>query len=609
MAKNEEAYISSKCRFFPAGRDSFLAYNFLSRSCQIISRNLLDILQFTDHFRTVEGHKKSLIEAGWQDDGSGNIESCIRDLAERGLLTARTSLLSHLHKASSTDQPPPITSIVWPTRDRNQLLKRGLKSFLENNRQNSRAVRYIVLDDSCSEYISEDLQHILASFAARDIPVYYAGLQDKITFTENLLRVGKSSGLPQEIAKFAFFGPNKPYNDRTFGGNLNAMLLATRGQLVVVTDDDMICQVMAFNERNQELALSSRADSTDFRFYKDRKELLASNSFKEMDILHQHEILLGRTVPQVLFQQQDWNSIDFENASTELVYHLLTEQTIVCATMAGICGESGMGSQQSILGLTGSNRERLMQSASIYNTAKTSREVLRHAPSVTISDSNLLMSGNMGLDNRDLLPPFLPIGRNSDGLFATILNTCFSYNLIGHLPFALLHSPATDRKTSPDEFFDVRLRMTDILSLIVRTYTVPANSTDRVKSLRSLGEYLLDIGNLPLQQFEESIRLIWLESSTKKLEYLDFLLDQYRNQPDFWARDIDYLKKKLKTASVEKTAHSPVDISEYHTENRRARIFRDLVADFGSLLIWWPTILRLTDELLSENITLVRTVR
>lgn len=608
MAKDEEAYISSKCRLFPTGEDSFLAYNFLSHSCQVISRNLLNILRITDHFRTVGGHKKSLIEAGWQDDGSGYIEDSITELAKRGLLVTRTSFLSHLHKTSSTDHPPRITSIVWPTRDRNQLLQRGMNSYIENNRQYSLDTRFVVLDDSRSENTSKNLQQLLASLRAQGINIRYAGLQEKLNFIEQLLYAGNAAGLPKEVVDFAFFGPNKPYSNHTFGGNLNALLLATRGQMILVTDDDMICQATVFDDRNSGLVLSSRSDPTEFHFYRNREELYTSQKFEDIDILHCHETLLGRTVSQILFQHQQWNSIDVTTASPEMVYRLMTDPMRVSATMSGVCGDSGIGSQQFLLGLKGPNRDRLMQEESIYAAAKTSHEILRHVPNTTISDSSLLMAGNLGLDNRGPLSPFFPIGRNAEGLFATILTTCYSNNLIGHLPLALLHNPTTERKISPDEFFDVRLRMTDILSLIVRTYTVPANYTDKEKRLRSLGEYLFNIGNLPLQQFEELIRLLWLESSAKKLEYLELLLGVYRSRPDFWARDVDYLKKGIKNASVEEQAYLPMDLPASHLGKEGISILRKLVADFSSLLIWWPTILRLTEELLSDNTTLARTV-
>ena len=608
MAVDEEAFISSKCKFFPAGEDSFLAYNYLSRSCQIISQHLLTILKFTDRFRTVEDHKKALLELGWQDDGSGYIDSSIMELAERGLLTSCKALLSHLQKQISGTNPPPITSIVWPTRYRNNDLERGLQSYIDNNRRHSREVRYIVLDDSRSEHTSIDLQHILSSFAAPDIPILYAGLKEKISFTKELLRAGNSAGLPKEVVDFALFGPNSTDNNHTFGANLNALLLSTQGQLVLTTDDDIICRVVTFEGQDDEIALSSLSDPTDLHFYKNRDDLLSSVDFEDIDILHRHEKLLGQSISQILFQQENPHRINVESTSPELVHLLLTQQARIYATMSGICGVSGMDSQQMILGLRGAARDRLMHSESIYSMAKTSRKVLRHTSCETISDSTLLMSGNMGLDNRRLLPPFFPVGRNTDGLFATILRTCYSDQLIGHLPLSVLHDPSVTRTTSPEAFFDVRLRITDILSLIVRTYTIPEPTIDRNRVLRSLGEYLTNIGNLPLHQFEERIQILWLEDSSQKMVYLDFLLDYFQGQPDFWARDVERLKQALRISSIEQKAYIPLDLPASCPEENQINYFRDLVAGFGKLLIWWPTIVKLTVELSSEDIALVRTL-
>ena len=225
MSADEEAFISSKCKFFPAGEDSFLAYNYLSRSCQLIPQHLLTILKFTDHFRTVEDHKNVLLELGWQDDGSGYIDSCITELAEKGFLIGRKTFFSLLQKQSSVTNPPPITSIVWPTRDRNKDLERGLQSFIDNNRRHSREVRYIVLDDSRFDKTSIDLQHILSSLATPDISILYAGLKEKVTFIKELLRAGSSAGVPKEVVDFALFGPNSTDHDHTIGANLKELLL------------------------------------------------------------------------------------------------------------------------------------------------------------------------------------------------------------------------------------------------------------------------------------------------------------------------------------------------------------------------------------------------
>jgi hypothetical protein len=150
--------------------------------------------------------------------------------------------------------------------------------------------------------------------------------------------------------------------------------------------------------------------------------------------------------------------------------------------------------------------------------------------------------------------------------------------------------------------------MTDILSLIVRTYNARLKYLVAEKKLRSLGEYLINIGNLPLDQLEEFIRLLWLESAAKKIEYLDFLLDYYHRQPDFWGKDVEYLKRKLKTALTQQYAYLPADIGGTCNESERLTVFRDLIEDYGNLLVWWPTILCLTDELSAGDTTFLRPI-
>ena len=90
------------------------------------------------------------------------------------------------------------------------------------------------------------------------------------------------------------------------------------------------------------------------------------------------------------------------------------------------------------------------------------------------------------------------------------------------------------------------------------------------------------------------------------MAYLDFLLDYFQRQPDFWASDVEHLKQILRISSIEQKAYIPMDLPDSCPEGNRINYCRDLVADFGKLLIWWPTIVDLTVELSSADIALVR---
>src|SRR5580658_10909364 len=61
------------------------------------------------------------------------------------------------------------------------------------------------------------------------------------------------------------------------------------------------------------------------------------------------------------------------------------------------------------------------------------------------------MTAFAGLDNRELLPPFLPTGRGEDNLMAAILTRCFPGACVAHLPRGLVHAPLEPRSFWPGE--------------------------------------------------------------------------------------------------------------------------------------------------------------
>ncbi len=63
----------------------------------------------------------------------------------------------------------------------------------------------------------------------------------------------------------------------------------------------------------------------------------------------------------------------------------------------------------------------------------------------TVGDGRFCQGAILGLDHRDLLPPFFPVGRYEDGVFRTTLRALDDAALFGHVPSALVHEPATER--------------------------------------------------------------------------------------------------------------------------------------------------------------------
>ena len=107
----------------------------------------------------------------------------------------------------------------------------------------------------------------------------------------------------------------------------------------------------------------------------------------------------------------------------------------------GVVGDCAWGSQLGYWGgpmgyllFEGRSHERFVESESFYRTACTSREIFRVVNRPTISDGTCTVAMSIGLDNRELLPPYTPMGRGLDILFGINLWKCFEDGYLGHVP-------------------------------------------------------------------------------------------------------------------------------------------------------------------------------
>src|SRR5262249_43053237 len=146
-------------------------------------------------------------------------------------------------------------------------------------------------------------------------------------------------------------------------------------------------------------------------------------------------------------------------------------------------------------------------------TLRTSRECLRVVHRATMSDRPPSHSTFLGLDNRQLLPPFLPEGRGQDVLFQLVLLLCFPDTLYARLPWALLHEPVDARFFSPRQLVERGGVIEEVYRLITWLVAYRRMGTwqcDPKARLRILGSHLEEVGCLPALDFREIICLqVW----------------------------------------------------------------------------------------------------
>jgi hypothetical protein len=189
----------------------------------------------------------------------------------------------------------------------------------------------------------------------------------------------------------------------------------------------------------------------------------------------------------------------------------------VRVTAAGVMGDSGMGSPSYFLFATGPTRARLLQSQCVYRRAVACGQVQRGVTRPTVSDGTFCMALNLGLDHRDLLPPFLPVQRNQDGVFAVLLRACFDNVYFGFLPWMVLHRAPASRQQA-EAFLQNGARVTSgqLFEGLIGSYSAGPNRANARQCLRALGRSLEDWGTAPAADFEELLRIVlWNQTSAK----------------------------------------------------------------------------------------------
>jgi len=473
----------------------------------------------------------------------------------------------------------PITSTGVVTRNRVDCLRRCLTSFIENSRKHDRSIDFVVMDDSNSPDVRAGNREVLLSLRKLyGANVSYGGLPEKRRFADALVKAGE---LPAYVVQFALFGvENFGY---TAGANRNALLLHTAGELVFSADDDTVCKLVQPPVKETGVGFDSRDSLSDYWFFEDRKMTLQNNQPVENDVLAEHEQLLGRSISESLAERPH-----LDHCGPQLLRAIKFGRGSVLATFNGVFGDSGLVAPFSYFLLEGKSRERLVKSEAIYRNALSSRETLRIVSRPTISNNSWCMTTAVGLDNRVLLPPFLPIQRNQDGIFGSTLRKCFAEGYCGHLPQAVFHSPPQARSYPPLNPEDAPLRLSSFELIAACIGSFEPGPGDSRELLCALGRHLMQIGSMSDKDNEEFLRIQIFRSRSSLLLRLESLLQTYRETPVFWANDVKRHIRVLRAALLQKDYIVPQDLLSSRTRDEAMQLNKHLISQFGKLLYWWP---------------------
>jgi hypothetical protein len=554
---------------------------------QVVSAADLALLRSCSRFRTVREHATAFAQRRETKAGSRKrLRRRLEEMVAAGLLD-RVPVL----EPGPPEPPPQIETLAFVTANRPALMERAVRSALETMSVVGRRLPIAVYDDTEDPKVArENRARLEAIHTETGAAIRYAGPSEKAAFIEALV----GHGIPRDLATFALRGV--PEVSFRAGANRNAVLLDNLDAVFVGLDDDTICRFAQPPGASEEVELGSRQEPTEFWFYDDPEAAVADADPQPMDFVAAHERLLGRGVADVF----EGAAVEWDGVGAEVVRALSHRTSRVRLSLLGALGDSGMGGAHYYLHLKGPSHERAASDEVTWQRTRLTRAVLRAPLRPVVTRSPLTLMMGAGLDQRGVLPPFFPCGRNSDGLFTQFLLAVHRDALVAHLPLAVAHLPVPARRHPPEEVWRqaVRMGLSEVVRWALEATRLRAEASAEER-LTVLGRSFRELGRLEHGAFASFLLECWARRCSGVTLALERQLEARPDAPPRWIADA---RQALDVVREAGSSGPPVarSLAEYSPVQARERA-QALLAAYGELLGMWSEVCAATQKSAEEG--------
>jgi hypothetical protein len=497
-------------------------------------------------------------------------------------------------QAAATENAGSIGLLGIPTGNRPEMLRRALESFAQNAVEHGHRPDLLVADNSSQPAHAEGNRAVLQEVCSRlGLRGDYSGPAERESYAARLAAMAR---VDPEVVRFGLLDVER--TGFACGANRNAILLHGAGRLVASVDDDVVCRLAPTREPREELLLFSHRDTVQRFFFENLEEARQAERFEDADYLGLHERLLGRAADACVAEAP---RVAMAGPDDDFLRRLESGRGRVQATFAGHVGDPGVPTSCYYLGYRGENLARLTATEKFYRRVLGSRSVLTVARSFSIGDICLSPGMGMGLDHRELLPPFPPVLHAEDFVFgAAVWKTCpgaFS----GFVPYAVLHDPGpgktilTPTDLSPEDPVTV-FEFAHVLRQVIMNYEAVGEDSTEAR-LEGLGRHLEKIGSLEPADFNDFLRAQVLDLVGRTIGFFDELLMREREAADYWQADVEAYCEHLREALCQDGFEVPHDMKRPWTPEEARGLMRRLFQGYGQLLRAWPVLVTAAREM------------
>lgn len=452
-------------------------------------------------------------------------------------------------------------TLSWPTVGTRQCLSGSVESVAQNAHSHGHRVQVLIGSESESATTQASIRDMLSSAARR------WGATGTVSYPAQtrLFATSLAADVDPKLIAWALTTDHSAPLAPGPGAQRNIILLETADSPVIMTDDDAFAQtaLLSTSPANRfRPVFSSRYLPADVLFVSSRAEALAAVVSADVDLVSRHMDVFGPTHGR-------WSDLP----------GLPADRPVLVST-AGAYGDSAMGNSRSLLTLDDAVRDLAFAN---YAAIRTSREIVRIPERLAVGTGTQLMTVHVGLDNRELLCPFFPLGRNEDGLFSVTTRIVYPEEVRAFQPYGLLHDPEDERTAGDGDLHEFMPPPADLVMQLVVACAPRPDIRGPADRMRALGAGLVEISSFPVSDFASILQDAWARSAMSYADRLGALLQKFDRQPEIWAADVDSL-----IATIHDLLHDPrrlfgatgcglsVEDLRYHTSR------------FGSLLSVWP---------------------
>ncbi len=440
---DRRTFAYADCEQVTINDSTMLLINRQTRRKMVVTRDVGNALTHCTNFETLADHTDALCATiPLLRDQHKNVLQVLQSARDAGVLADAEQITLRLNSPPSDSNPAP-TRVFIITCDRPLAIERLLTSMLTGCTLTQHEQLFLIDDSRLASNAQLNRRHVAAFNQSSPQAMLYVGAEAAATLLYELVEE-----LPTHESSLRFLLDRIRWADQpTYGLSRNVCLLLSVGYRALVLDDDILCRAIQSPQSKPGMTFSCR-DSKEAWFYAAETELQRDSVWCDFDPLLRHAEALGKPLAAVADALNggplDPASVDHCNGK---MLGVLSGDSPVLITQCGSAGDPGTVNSRWVVNLDQESIARLLSSDADEQALPDSQMCWLGYTRTTVALRGV-MSQLTGLDNSQLLPPFAPILRGEDDLFATMTAYLHPASAVLNYNWAVPHLPVDDRSAA-----------------------------------------------------------------------------------------------------------------------------------------------------------------